>query len=73
MLIFYFAGSDLLIRELPFIFDGSAKLKAKAQDNSKASLAPKVSLCIYLSYTMLSMHALILRYVKDYYFHVFKC
>lgn len=35
-------GTDLLIRELPFIFDGSAKLKAKAQDNSKASLAPKI-------------------------------
>ncbi|KAK1268423.1 hypothetical protein QJS04_geneDACA017637 [Acorus gramineus] len=36
-------GSDLLIRELPSIFDGSAKLKAQPQDHSKATLAPKIS------------------------------
>ena len=35
-------GSKLLIRELPSIFDGSAKLKAHVQDDSKATLAPKV-------------------------------
>ncbi|KAL0343410.1 UNVERIFIED_CONTAM: Methionyl-tRNA formyltransferase [Sesamum angustifolium] len=34
-------GSELLIRELPSIFDGSAKAKALAQDESKATLAPK--------------------------------
>ncbi|KAJ6822374.1 uncharacterized protein M6B38_389065 [Iris pallida] len=36
-------GSDLLIRELPSLFDGSAKLNAKPQDDSKATLAPKDS------------------------------
>ncbi|XP_058087354.1 uncharacterized protein LOC131234465 isoform X5 [Magnolia sinica] len=35
-------GSKLLIRELPSIFDGSAKLKAQVQDDSKATLAPKI-------------------------------
>lgn len=36
-------GSKLLIRELPFIFDGSASTKAIAQDDSQATLAPKIS------------------------------
>ncbi|XP_011099488.1 uncharacterized protein LOC105177900 isoform X1 [Sesamum indicum] len=36
-------GSQLLIRELPSIFDGSAKAKAVAQDESKATLAPKIT------------------------------
>ncbi|KAK4416438.1 Methionyl-tRNA formyltransferase [Sesamum alatum] len=36
-------GSELLIRELPSIFDGSAKAKALAQDDSKATLAPKIT------------------------------
>ena len=36
------AGSELLIRELPSILDGSARLKAQPQDDSKATLAPKV-------------------------------
>ncbi|KAL6993973.1 methionyl-tRNA formyltransferase [Sarracenia purpurea var. burkii] len=36
-------GSKLLIRELPSIFDGSARLKARAQDDSQATLAPKIS------------------------------
>ncbi|KAF8100008.1 hypothetical protein N665_0233s0010 [Sinapis alba] len=36
-------GSKLLIRELPSIFDGSAKLKAVPQDDSKATLAPKIA------------------------------
>lgn len=36
------AGSDLLIRELPSILDGSARLKAQPQDDSKVTLAPKV-------------------------------
>ncbi|XP_073060551.1 uncharacterized protein [Primulina eburnea] len=36
-------GSKLLIRELPSIFDGSAKTKALAQDESKATLAPKIT------------------------------
>ncbi|GFP78824.1 hypothetical protein PHJA_000025900 [Phtheirospermum japonicum] len=35
-------GSRLLIRELPSILDGSAKSKARPQDNSIATLAPKV-------------------------------
>ncbi|XP_020589948.1 uncharacterized protein LOC110031201 [Phalaenopsis equestris] len=35
-------GAKLLIRELPSILDGSAKYKAHAQDDSKASLAPKL-------------------------------
>ena len=38
------AGSKLLIRELPSIFDGSARVKAQPQDESKAILAPKVVL-----------------------------
>ncbi|KAF8048251.1 hypothetical protein N665_2591s0006 [Sinapis alba] len=36
-------GSKLLIRELPSIFDGSAKLKAVPQDDSKATLAAKIA------------------------------
>ncbi|XP_010922507.1 uncharacterized protein [Elaeis guineensis] len=36
-------GSELLIRELPSILDGSAKLKAQPQDDSKATLAPKLT------------------------------
>ncbi|XP_038689947.1 methionyl-tRNA formyltransferase isoform X2 [Tripterygium wilfordii] len=36
-------GSKLLIRELPSIFDGSAKIKAQPQDDSKATLAPKIN------------------------------
>nr|AKF43279.1 protein pigment defective 194 [Hypseocharis bilobata] len=36
-------GSNLLIRELPSIFDGSAKEKAQPQDDSKVTLAPKVT------------------------------
>ncbi|KAH7658536.1 methionyl-tRNA formyltransferase protein [Dioscorea alata] len=36
-------GSKILIHELPSIFDGSAKLKAKAQDDSKATLALKLT------------------------------
>ncbi|KAL0701018.1 hypothetical protein Bca4012_057140 [Brassica carinata] len=36
-------GSKLLIRELPSIFDGSAKSKAAPQDDSKATLAPKIA------------------------------
>ncbi|CAB4304233.1 unnamed protein product [Prunus armeniaca] len=36
-------GSKLLIRELPSIFDGSAKVKAQPQDDSKATLAPKIA------------------------------
>nr|AKF43280.1 protein pigment defective 194 [Melianthus villosus] len=36
-------GSKLLIRELPSIFDGSAKVKAKPQDDSKATSAPKIT------------------------------
>ncbi|CAI9110606.1 OLC1v1010662C1 [Oldenlandia corymbosa var. corymbosa] len=35
-------GSELLVRELPSIFDGSALTKAEAQDESKATLAPKI-------------------------------
>ncbi|XP_024978695.1 uncharacterized protein LOC112515944 [Cynara cardunculus var. scolymus] len=36
-------GSKLLLQELPSIFDGSAKMKAQAQDDSKATLAPKIT------------------------------
>ncbi|KAB1211272.1 Methionyl-tRNA formyltransferase [Morella rubra] len=36
-------GSKLLIRELPSIFDGSARVKAQLQDDSKATLAPKIT------------------------------
>uniref|UniRef100_A0A7N2N0X2 methionyl-tRNA formyltransferase n=1 Tax=Quercus lobata TaxID=97700 RepID=A0A7N2N0X2_QUELO len=36
-------GSVLLIRELPSILDGSAKVKAKPQDDSKATSAPKIT------------------------------
>ncbi|PSS33576.1 Methionyl-tRNA formyltransferase [Actinidia chinensis var. chinensis] len=36
-------GSELLIRKLPSIFDGSARVKAQAQDDSQATLAPKIS------------------------------
>ncbi|CAK7344107.1 unnamed protein product [Dovyalis caffra] len=36
-------GSKLLVHELPSIFDGSARLKAQPQDDSKATLAPKIT------------------------------
>ncbi|KAG6523837.1 methionyl-tRNA formyltransferase-like isoform X1 [Zingiber officinale] len=36
-------GSGLLLRELPHILDGIAKLKAQPQDHSKASSAPKLT------------------------------
>ncbi|KAB5516676.1 hypothetical protein DKX38_027324 [Salix brachista] len=36
-------GSKLLIHELPSILDGSARLKAQPQDDSKVTLAPKIS------------------------------
>ncbi|KAL3640397.1 hypothetical protein CASFOL_015365 [Castilleja foliolosa] len=36
-------GSKLLIRELPSILDGSAKSKARPQDDSIATLAPKIT------------------------------
>ncbi|KAK9066941.1 hypothetical protein SSX86_014265 [Deinandra increscens subsp. villosa] len=36
-------GSKLLLQELPSIFDGSASTKAEAQDDSKATVAPKIS------------------------------
>ncbi|KAM1011896.1 hypothetical protein EV1_046675 [Malus domestica] len=36
-------GSKLLINELPSILDGSAKVKARPQDDSKATLAPKIA------------------------------
>ena len=39
------AGSKLLIGELPSILDGSARVKAQPQDDSKATLAPKVCDC----------------------------
>ncbi|KAF3334748.1 methionyl-tRNA formyltransferase [Carex littledalei] len=41
--ILFDLGSGLLIRELPFILDGSAKEKALPQDDSKATLAPKLT------------------------------
>ncbi|XWS30788.1 hypothetical protein CRYUN_Cryun23aG0019800 [Craigia yunnanensis] len=36
-------GSKLLIHKLPSIFDGSAKVNAEPQDDSKATLAPKIT------------------------------
>ncbi|KAF8026644.1 hypothetical protein BT93_F3201 [Corymbia citriodora subsp. variegata] len=36
-------GSKLLIRELPSLLDGSAQAKAKPQDETKATLAPKIT------------------------------
>ncbi|KAD4888349.1 hypothetical protein R6Q59_033708 [Mikania micrantha] len=36
-------GSKLLLQELPSIFDGSASTKAEPQDDTKATLAPKIS------------------------------
>lgn len=41
--LLFYEGSKLLIRELPSIFDGSAKVKAQPQDDSKATLAPKIA------------------------------
>lgn len=41
-----YVGSKLLIHKLPSIFDGSAKLKAQPQDDSKATLAPKVHIAV---------------------------
>lgn len=42
--LLFHSGSKLLIRELPSIFDGSASGRAEEQDDSRASLAPKVKL-----------------------------
>ncbi|WVZ69249.1 hypothetical protein U9M48_018064, partial [Paspalum notatum var. saurae] len=41
--ILFDIGSKLLINELPSILDGSAKEKAQPQDDSKATLAPKLN------------------------------
>ncbi|KAM7524260.1 hypothetical protein LguiA_014162 [Lonicera macranthoides] len=43
MELLFHQGSELLIRELPSIFDGSARVKAQPQDDSKATLAPKIN------------------------------
>ncbi|KAL9231291.1 hypothetical protein vseg_006536 [Gypsophila vaccaria] len=36
-------GSELLLRELPSILDGTASIKAQPQDDSNATFAPKIS------------------------------
>ncbi|KAL6845436.1 hypothetical protein ACP4OV_024931 [Aristida adscensionis] len=41
--ILFEIGSKLLLRELPTILNGSAKEKAQPQDDSKATLAPKLN------------------------------
>lgn len=41
--LLFVLGSKLLIRELPSIFDGSASRRAEEQDDSKATLAPKMT------------------------------
>ncbi|KAK6798227.1 hypothetical protein RDI58_005929 [Solanum bulbocastanum] len=41
--LLFHSGSKLLIRELPSIFDGSASGIAEEQDDSKATLAPKIT------------------------------
>ncbi|XP_078439604.1 formyltransferase isoform X2 [Wolffia australiana] len=40
--ILFNRGSEMLIREIPAISDGSAKLSAHVQEDSKATLAPKL-------------------------------
>ncbi|CAA7397629.1 unnamed protein product [Spirodela intermedia] len=40
--ILFSKGSEILVREIPAISDGSAKLKAQVQDDSEATLAPKL-------------------------------
>ncbi|WJX70156.1 methionyl-tRNA formyltransferase [Trifolium repens] len=40
--LLFHKGSKILIRELSSIFDGSAREKAQPQDDSKATLAPKI-------------------------------
>uniref|UniRef100_A0A6M2EBW3 Methionyl-tRNA formyltransferase, mitochondrial n=1 Tax=Populus davidiana TaxID=266767 RepID=A0A6M2EBW3_9ROSI len=41
--LLFLEGSKLLIHELPSILHGSARLKAQPQDDSKVTLAPKIS------------------------------
>ncbi|KAH1248352.1 Methionyl-tRNA formyltransferase [Glycine soja] len=41
--LLFHKGSKLLIGELPSILDGSARVKAQPQDDSKATLAPKIN------------------------------
>ncbi|OVA14032.1 Formyl transferase [Macleaya cordata] len=41
--LLFHQGSELLISELPSIFDGSARQKAQAQDDSKATHAAKLT------------------------------
>ncbi|KAG4911427.1 hypothetical protein JHK82_052022 [Glycine max] len=41
--LLFHKGSKLLIGELPSILDGSAIVKAQPQDDSKATLAPKIN------------------------------
>lgn len=43
LVLLFSEGSELLIRELPSILDGSARVKAQPQDDSKATLAPKIT------------------------------
>ncbi|XP_020105896.1 uncharacterized protein LOC109722301 isoform X4 [Ananas comosus] len=42
-ILFNSAGAELLLHELPSILNGSAKLKARPQDDSKATFAPKLT------------------------------
>ncbi|KAG0455124.1 hypothetical protein HPP92_024130 [Vanilla planifolia] len=42
LLELFHLGANLLIHEIPSILDGTAKFKAQAQDDSKATLAPKL-------------------------------
>lgn len=46
MLYLSCVGSELLIRELPSILDGTARARAQPQDDTKATLAPKVRLLL---------------------------
>ncbi|KAE8708052.1 Formyltransferase, putative isoform 2 [Hibiscus syriacus] len=53
-------GSKLLVHKLPSIFDGSAKVNAEPQDDSKVTLAPKARISPEESWLSFDEEALVL-------------
>ncbi|WOK97609.1 hypothetical protein Cni_G06317 [Canna indica] len=79
--ILFNIGSRILLRELPSILDGTARLKAQAQDHSKATLAPKVmstgdwahgQLIKLFHFTVINFYFLTSQDIKITYFEVWK-
>lgn len=62
--ILSYAGSKLLMQRLPSMFDGSAKVNAESQDDSKATLAPKARLPFSLIFVSVSLRIIHWNYLN---------